>query len=298
MEPQLLQALLGISPGQAPGQHTAAGRASAPWDARWHNILLGGGYICPGDEGMQRLWGLLCSGGSMGPAGLQIGVAAAEVLALMEALGLTAIPEGTSTTAARTVAGFARLLGRAAKQCGQAQAAGGSGARVGREAGEGSSCSTTGFVARVLASLARGDGAMQLAVLENVHVLPAISGMLTQPMLAATGLQLLQALAHSQPDAQDLAVGQPGLLQSLVGLLGTGEEGQVVLVLQLLRTLVLGNAATQLVLARLPGAAAALVALLGSQEGEVANEAAETLAALQGSCKGGEDGAGRVACPQ
>ena len=122
---------------------------------------------------------------------------------------------------------------------------------------------------------------MQLAVLENVHVLPAISGMLTQPMLATTGLQLLNALAHSQPDAQDLAVGQPGLLQSLVGLLGTGEEGQVVLVLQLLRTLVLGNAATQLVLARLPGAAAALVALLGSQEGEVANEAAETLAALQ-----------------
>jgi hypothetical protein len=74
------------------------------------------------------------------------------------------------------------------------------------------------------------------------------------------------------------------LLSALVQLLGPagGDARQTkVAALQVLRTLVLGNAAAQLALALLPGAAAALVALLGHEEGEVANKAAETLAALQ-----------------
>jgi hypothetical protein len=127
----------------------------------------------------------------------------------------------------------------------------------------------------------------RLGILRRPGLLPAARSMLAQPGMAAAGLQLLQALASSEPEAQALAAGQPGLLQGLVGLLplgpAAGDEARQtrVAALQVLRMLVQGSAAAQLAVARLPGAAAALVALLGGEEGEVANEAAETLAALQ-----------------
>jgi hypothetical protein len=48
-----------------------------------------------------------------------------------------------------------------------------------------------------------------------------------------------------------------------------------------LRALARGNAGAQLWLAQVPGAVAALVQLLGADDGDVADAAAETLAALQ-----------------
>ena len=62
-------------------------------------------------------------------------------------------------------------------------------------------------------------------------------------------------------------------------------------VLQLLSALVAGNAAAQAAVVQVPGAAAVLVGLLGSAAGDVANEAAQTLAVLQ---QGNEDVAALV----
>ena len=52
-------------------------------------------------------------------------------------------------------------------------------------------------------------------------------------------------------------------------------------VLKLLRLLVKDNGRAQLAVAQHPGAVQVLVGLLGSAEGDVGNEAAETLAVLQ-----------------
>jgi hypothetical protein len=77
-------------------------------------------------------------------------------------------------------------------------------------------------------------------------------------------------------------VAHGGLLQGLAGLLQQREESAVVLqVVVLVRMVVLGNDAAQLAVARVPGMCAALVQLLSCEEVEVADEAAETLAALQ-----------------
>jgi hypothetical protein len=290
----LLQALLGI-------------RAAVLERGDW---IRHGVFIRLEDSGLQRLWGLLYGiSATTTAAELQVDATAAQVLALMVGLGITAIPAaGVACAASRTVVGLARLLKhllanqQQAPAAALAPAAGSSSPAPGAsistaaaeqqqrqqaDAAEGDSGSpapacTTGFVVSCLAALVQSNQLLQLAALENVHTLPAASSMLAQLHLQGAGLQLLQALASSLPAAQALVVGWAGLLAALVRLLGpAGDTLQRVAALQVLRTLVLGNAAAQLALAQLPGAAAALVALLGGEEGEVANEAAETLAALQ-----------------
>jgi hypothetical protein len=137
--------------------------------------------------------------------------------------------------------------------------------------------------ARCLQALARCDDEMRKDALHSVQRLPAaISSMLAAPELAGSGLDLLHVLTSRKRKFQVLLAGEPGLLQGLAGLLSGVAGGAVkVRALQVLRTLVLGNAAAQLAFARLPGAAAAIVALLGSEREEVAGEAALVLAALQ-----------------
>jgi hypothetical protein len=124
---------------------------------------------------------------------------------------------------------------------------------------------------------------VQLVVLENVHVLPAVTAMLVSAHTAPAALQLLQVLVSSRREVQQLVVGQPGLLQGLLAWIkGEGRDAAAVQqVLRQLRLLVQGNRSGQLALAQVPGACAALLETLGSGDAEVGNEAAETLAVLQ-----------------
>jgi hypothetical protein len=163
-------------------------------------------------EGLQRLWGLLYSGSATTAAELQVGATAAQVLALMVGLGITAVPAaGVACAASCTVAGLARLLKHLLANQQQAPAAamaalaaGASPAPCASSSGGGSgggraavACTTTGFVVSCLAALVKGDQLQQLAALECVHTLPAARSMLAQLHLQGAGLQLLQALASS-----------------------------------------------------------------------------------------------------
>jgi FtsZ-interacting cell division protein YlmF len=79
---------------------------------------------------------------------------------------------------------------------------------------------------RCLQALVKGDSTLQVALLENVHCLPALAAMLGQSQAAAAALALLQVLASSgTPDVQQLLVAeQPAVLQALLGMLQ--QDGQ------------------------------------------------------------------------
>lgn len=68
---------------------------------------------------------------------------------------------------------------------------------------------------RCLQALVKGDSTLQVALLENVHCLPALAAMLGQSQAAAAALALLQVLASSgTPGVQQLVVvQQPAMLQ-------------------------------------------------------------------------------------
>jgi hypothetical protein len=193
---------------------------------------------------------------------------------------------------ARLVSNLSHLLRSSVRQV--ASAAGG-------DAGSGpSGRSPAAAAAQAVAScclcLARGDASMQLVLLNSVQLVEAACGMLGQRGLAPAGLELLRALTRSNPEAQLLLVEQPTLVRALVGLLqaaaaaqehrqeqaaATAANGHAIQASQLFRALAQGSANVQLALARTPAVVVALARLLGSEEGGVANDVAETLAGLQ-----------------
>jgi hypothetical protein len=240
-----------------------------------------------GGTAQELLWPLV--GKRLGGSGRAVGAthlldgAVVMVLGPMLALGMRlAVPGELRWTRCRLPSCLGSLLVTAAAESGQASSSG-------------QSAELAINAARCLEALARCDDEMRKDALHSVQRLPAaISSMLAAPELAGPGLDLLHVMAGRQRKVQGLLAGEPGLLQGLAGLLAGLAGGAVkVRALQVLRTLVLGNAAAQLAFARLPGAGAAIAALLGSEEGgeegEVANEAAETLAVLQHDSEGARE---------
>jgi hypothetical protein len=168
---------------------------------------------------------------------------------------------------------------------------------------------------------AQGSGQLRTGLLENCWVAPALAMMLRlqrEPQVQRAALALLQALATaSSPRLTRLLVlraaggdarGGGGVAGALVALLelrrqqllelgdggdaaqaggstaetaADGAAADAVAALRLLRLLVAGSCEAQLLVARLPGAAPALMGLLGCGRSEVADEAAELLGVLQ-----------------
>jgi hypothetical protein len=130
---------------------------------------------------------------------------------------------------------------------------------------------------------------LQQAMTERSVVAPALRAMLGlqgRPEVQAAALQLLQALVTSSSTGltqlfvlTDGSCVVAGLVQLLQQSSQEGGGPDAAAVLRLLRLLVAGSAEAQLAVASLPGAALVLGRLLG--RAELADEAAETLAALQ-----------------
>lgn len=121
-----------------------------------------------------------------------------------------------------------------------------------------------------------------LSLLDSVRVVGSLRVLLVQRELAASGLQLLDALVDGSADCSEVFAGSAALLAALLGLMQAGGEvGQVRQVLRLVRVIAEGSVAVQEAVVGVAGAAAALVALLGHSDGEVAGDAAETFAVLQ-----------------
>jgi hypothetical protein len=241
---------------------------------------------CKPATGWWGLWGLLgCGSQALGPppggCGTCPALLEACVLVLGPLLGLGLlhyVPSGAAVPA-QLLANLGRLL-----RCGVQRLLGQPAATA-----DGLLCSccwrrkALELVQSVCSCLAALDADSQLAALETVHVLPAICALLGRAQAPEVGLELLALLASPQPDAQQLVLEQPGLLEGLVAQLRLPLDGGTARsCCELLRLLVQDNAGMQLEVARSgSGAAAALAQLLGSEDSDVANEAAETLAVLQ-----------------
>lgn len=153
-----------------------------------------------------------------------------------------------------------------------------------------------------LMQLGKGSAQRRKCILQAEGLLPSVVSMLTTPELTGGGLWLLRALllggAGSMLKAmQRILVSKQDVLHALVAMMkeqaldgsdrdaeGSQQAADVDMlldVISLLRTLVEGNTAAQLAVAQLPGCCAVLAQLLGSDDAEVAGEAAEMLAALQ-----------------
>jgi hypothetical protein len=257
----LLRALLGPSLAQAPPQRGAAAGGQRPPTGWW------------------ALWGLLGSGSQvLGPtaASAELLEAAVRVLGLLlEMRLLQHVPSGCEVPA-QLLATLARLLRDASPRLEPPESC---------ICGSCRDCRALEVVngaVRCLRALASRDPDLRLAALENVLVLPFVTSLLGDLALPELALDLLEALACGQPEAQQLAIAQPGLLQGLAAVLRGGDRAAVVRVARVLRLVTQDNACTQQAVVNDAdsGVVAALVELLGARS-ELANEAAEVLAVLQ-----------------
>ncbi len=256
-------------------------------------------WCAHGRPGLERLWQVLSCGpagsGAADSVGPQLGAAAAQLLGHMLQLGglVDSWPPG-ATVPARLVSSLSSQLRSDVRRAARAAAAD-------ITTGTSHSCSqrpaaaAAQAVASCCLSLARSEPSMQLALLNSVQLVEAARAMLGQPDLMPTGLTLLGVLAGSDPEAQLLLAEQPALVQALVGLLQQAAVEQdreqpaaaapadtlAAQTAQLLTRVAQSGAEAQLALARVPAVSVALGRLLSSEEEQVANDAAETLAALQ-----------------
>jgi hypothetical protein len=270
------RSLLGPSLSQAPPRSCAAPghRPAAGWWGLWG--LLG--------SGSQVLGGGAAQGGA-GAAGLL--EAAARVLGLLLDLRLLQHVPGGPEVPAQLLANLGRLLRGSVPRLESPE-----GCICGACRDESAVELVQGVISCLRALVGR-DPDLRLVVLESVHVLPLITALLGRLALPGPALELLELLlaGGGQPEAQRLAVGQPGLLQGLAGLLQQCGRATAVRVARLLRLLAQGDPSSQLEVAKADGVVAALVGLLGARSEGVANEAAEALAVLQ---QGGGEAAGLV----
>jgi hypothetical protein len=234
-------------------------------------MSLQGGVYGRQNEAMEGLWKVLGAGAAIDST-QQLDAAYVQLLAALLDVRAVSVPSGL---AALTVSKLCRMLAAWLERVpGQSQA------QQQEVDGSKAAIDVVCSIAACLGAVAGGSSSMQLTLLENVHVLPALSAMLRVSHLEGAAMKLLSQLATSiDRQGQGLVTRQQGLLAGLMPLLGHGVLRCKVVVL--LRTLVLANGAAQLAVARVPGMCAGLVQLLGCEEGEVADEAAEMLAALQ-----------------
>ena len=282
---------------------------------RWHRIMRG---RVEGDAGVPQsvlpglvdwsdaeqaahLWRLLGR-----PVGYELHTAAARLLPLCDDCcevggALVAVP-GELHVPAGTLSGLLRLLRHSLRQCHS-----GGGAISACSAGAGEPGSPAGREAeqvcisalRCMQMLVYGRPQLQLSLLEaGGRVLAAALHPGLPQRVQQAALELLVLVLEGQQGEQRaaqlaelqelLVLEDSSLPASLVGLLQAQQQAEEDVgnkILQqacaALSLLVIGSAAAQLAVASLPGAAGALVGLLGSKSASLANEAAATLAALQ-----------------
>lgn len=132
----------------------------------------------------------------------------------------------------------------------------------------------------------------QLCLLDSMTLQHSMPALLHQHEIAALCLALLELLVQpSLPHQEAMRRNGGAAVQALIRLQGPpGRQSMYsqgrhkpmqVVVLELLRGLVVDNEESQQWLAEVPGAITAMVQLLGSEDSDVGNVAAETLAVLQ-----------------